>query len=116
MQYDIKRFLDGGYSNLSDYASGLHITFESEAEGWDFMKELKYLYPNVALGALDFPDAPFYSAKDGIGYVYYKIDSRILRTMAVNECVPAENIIPASDLLVPVFDIKEMMNFIITGD
>lgn len=112
MQYDIQRFLDGGYCDASNFGAGLHVTFETKSEALDFVQEIEHSYPRLVLGALDFSRSTFFNVRDRVGYVYYKTDNRILRTINVNANVPLENIIPASDLLIATFDKEEVLAFL----
>lgn len=116
MQYDIERFVNGGYRH--DYARGLHITFNTAIERAAFVAEvIEYFkrnpsYPlDISLGALD-DDQPTKLATDNVGYVYNKSINRILYTNRVTEHVLSDMIIPVSDLLISSFDPDEVIKFV----
>lgn len=111
MQYDIERFVNGGYRH--DYKTGLHITFNTAAERIAFVAEvIDYSKRNpISLGALD-DDQPTKLATDNVGFVYNKDDNRILYTSMVTGDVPSDMIIPVSDLLIPSFDPDEVIKFV----
>ena len=111
MQYDIERFVKGGYRH--DYTAGLHITFNTYAERIAFVAEvIEYSKRNpISLGALD-DDKPTRLVTDNIGYVYNKRYNGILYTNRVTEQVPSDMIIPVSDLLIPSFDPGEVIKFV----
>lgn len=111
MQYDIERFVNGGYRH--DYTAGLHITFNTAIERAAFVAEvIEYssCHP-IGLGALD-DNQPTKLATDNVGYVYDKSINRILYTSMVTEDVPSDMIIPVSDLLIPSFDPGEVIKFV----
>lgn len=111
MQYDIERFVNGGYDY--DYARGLHITFNTAIERATFVAEvIEYSKRNpISLGALN-DDQRTWLVTDNIGYVYNKCDNRILYTNRVTEHVPSDMIIPVSDLLISSFDPDEVIKFV----
>ena len=115
MQYDIERFVNGGYDY--DYTTGLHITFNTAIERVTFVAEvIEYSKRNpISLGALG-DDQPTKLATNNVGYVYNKDDNRILYTSRVTESVPSDMIIPVSDLLISSFDPDEVIKFVTALD
>ena len=110
MKYDIEKFVNGGYHGEA-YREGLHVVFDTKAEIFDFIENVREFNPKIQLGALNPARYTFNLKEDNYGYVYSKDNNRILRTdfhyFDISRC----KAIQASSLLIPKFDFDEIIKF-----